>query len=118
MRELWLVGGVVRIECRHLPREQVLDAVDGMLGDAREHLAQVLFWVQVVEFRGADQTVEGGGALSAPIGTCEEIILAPQRDGSQRPFGGGMPTSGLCRAISPPMHSERESAALIVAEAA
>src|SRR5208282_4249673 len=27
-----------------------------------------------------------------------------------------MPTSGLCRAISPPMHSERESAALIVAE--
>ena len=32
--------------------------------------------------------------------------------------GTGMPTSGLCRAISPPMHSERESAALIVAEAA
>ena len=30
----------------------------------------------------------------------------------------GMPTSGLCRAISPPMPSERESAALIVAEAA
>ena len=30
----------------------------------------------------------------------------------------GMPTSGLCRAISPPMGSERVSAALIVADAA
>jgi hypothetical protein len=29
-----------------------------------------------------------------------------------------MPTSGLCRALSPPIHSERELAALIVAEAA
>ena len=75
MQGLWLVGGVVSIECSHLPRQQVLDAVDGMLGDAREHLAQVLFGVQVVEFRATDQTVEGGGARSAPIGTCEEIIL-------------------------------------------
>jgi hypothetical protein len=33
-------------------------------------------------------------------------------------ISGGMPTSGLCRAISPPMGSERESAALIVREAA
>ena len=30
----------------------------------------------------------------------------------------GMPTSGLCRAISPPTDSERVSAALIVADAA
>jgi hypothetical protein len=29
-----------------------------------------------------------------------------------------MPTSGLCRVISPPMYRERESVALIVAEAA
>ena len=33
-------------------------------------------------------------------------------------ISGGMPTSGLCRAPSPPVHSERELAALIVAEAA
>jgi len=30
-------------------------------------------------------------------------------------ISSGMPTSGLCRAVSPPMHSERELAALIVA---
>jgi hypothetical protein len=33
-------------------------------------------------------------------------------------ISGGMPTSGLCRALSPPIYSERELAALIVAEAA
>jgi hypothetical protein len=76
VRGLWLVGGVVRIECSHLPRKQVLDAVDGVLGDARKHLTQILLGVDTIQFRATDQTVEGGGALSAPIGTCEEIILA------------------------------------------
>jgi hypothetical protein len=35
-----------------------------------------------------------------------------------RGTSGGMPTSGLCRAVSPPVYSERDLAALIVAEAA
>jgi hypothetical protein len=53
-----------------------------MVGDAREHFAQVLFRVQVVEFGRADQGVEGGGALTARIGAGKEVILAAQGDGA------------------------------------
>jgi hypothetical protein len=34
------------------------DAVDGVVGDAREHFAQVGFGIDAVEFGGADQPVD------------------------------------------------------------
>ena len=113
----WLEGWSVS-SAASFQGQQVLDAVDGMVGEAGEHVAEVALRIEAVEFRGTDQTIEHGGALSALIRTGEEVILASQRDGTQSPFGGGMPTSGLCRALSPPIYSERELAALIVAEAA
>ena len=73
-----MAGGVVSIECSHLPREQFLDAVDGMLGEAGEHLAEVLSGIEAVEFRAADQAIEDGGAFAALIRTGEEVILASQ----------------------------------------
>jgi hypothetical protein len=89
-----------------------------MVGEAGENLAEVALRVEAVEFRCADQAIEHGGAFAALIRTGKKVILASQGDGTQSPFGGGMPTSGLCRVISPPMYRERESVALIVAEAA
>ena len=89
-----------------------------MVGEAGEHVAEVALRIEAVEFGGADQAIEYGGAFAALIRTGEEVILASESDGAESPFGGGMPTSGLCRASSPPTDSERESAALIVAEAA
>jgi hypothetical protein len=32
-----------------MPRQKLLDAVDGMIGDAGEHLAQISFRIQAVE---------------------------------------------------------------------
>ena len=76
MRGLRSAGGVVGIECSHLPREEFLDAVDGMVGEAGEHVAQVALRIETVEFRGADQAVEGGGALAALVRTGKEVVLA------------------------------------------
>jgi hypothetical protein len=59
-----------------------------MVGEAGEHVAQVALRIETVEFRGADQAVEGGGALAALIRTGEEVVLASQSDGTQGPFGG------------------------------
>ncbi len=113
-----MAGGAVSIECSHHPREQFFDAVDGMVGESGEHVAEVALWIEAVEFGGAGQAIEHGGAFTALIRTGEEVILASESDGTQSSFRSGMPTSGLCRALSPPMYSERELAALIVAEAA
>jgi hypothetical protein len=52
------------------PGEQFADASDGMAGDSRQHLAQVFFWVQPIEFGRTDQAVNRRGAVPANIGTC------------------------------------------------
>lgn len=52
-----------------IPGQEFLDAADGVVGHAGEHLAQVFLGVQVVEFGGAEQTVKGDGALPTGIGT-------------------------------------------------
>jgi len=50
-----------------------------MVGEAGEHVAQVALRIETVEFRGADQAVEGGGALPARIGAGKEVVLAFMR---------------------------------------
>jgi hypothetical protein len=39
----WFDG--VRQSGGDVPREEFLDAVDGMIGDASQHLVEVCFWV-------------------------------------------------------------------------
>ena len=46
-----------------------------MVGDAREHLAQVSFGIDVVELGGADQAVNCGGTFAAGVGACEQVAL-------------------------------------------
>ena len=70
-----------------VPREELLDAVDGMIGDASHHLAEICFRVETVEFRRGDQTVDNSSPISARIGTCEEIVLPSQGDGPRGTFG-------------------------------
>ena len=59
-----------------------------MVGEAGEHVTQVALRIEAVQFRGADQAVEGGGALPARIGAGKKVVLASQSDGTQSPFGG------------------------------
>jgi len=72
---------------RDIPRQQFVEPIDGVIRDALEHVVQVGEGLDVVELGGADEGVERRGALSAGIGSGEEIILSAQGDTAQRTFG-------------------------------
>jgi hypothetical protein len=67
------------LECDELwgdvPRQQFLNAVDGMLADALEHMTQVGGRIDTVEKTGSDQAVDIGRALPAGIRTSEQKIV-------------------------------------------
>ena len=53
--------------CEDMPRQQFLDSVDGMVGDALQDLAKISFRVEAVQFGRADQTVDGGSPFPTGI---------------------------------------------------
>ena len=60
---------------RHgVPRQQLIDAVDRVLGDALEHVLQVGLWIQAAEFRGSDQGIHCCGPFASGVRTSEQII--------------------------------------------
>ena len=82
-------GGVCHGEFRReVPGQEFLDAVDGMIGDAGQHVSEIRFGIETVEFGAADQAVDRGGALAAGIGTREQEVFPTQSNGAQGAFGG------------------------------
>src|SRR3954451_9483425 len=61
-----------------------------MVGDARQGSAEVKRWIDSAEFGCTNEGVERGGALTARIGTKEQVILPSDRDGAERPFRGAV----------------------------
>jgi hypothetical protein len=59
-------GQTYRYECVGA-FNQLAAAANGMLGDALEHISQPGLRVDIVEFRCADQGIDGGSALTAAI---------------------------------------------------
>jgi hypothetical protein len=51
------------------PWQQFVDAIDGMLGDASDDLAQVGLGIKAIQFGGANQGVDRGAAFAAAVGT-------------------------------------------------
>ena len=60
------------------PREQLVDSVDRVIGDARDDVAQIGFWVEPVELGSLDERVHLRGSDSAAVRTREEIIFSAQ----------------------------------------
>jgi hypothetical protein len=52
----------------HIPRQQLVDATDRMIGDAHEYAMQIALRVDVVEFAGFHETVNDRRALTAAVG--------------------------------------------------
>ena len=48
-----------------VPRQQLVELLSGMAGDAGEHVGEPGLRIDVVQFGGDDQAVEDGGALAA-----------------------------------------------------
>jgi hypothetical protein len=56
-----------------VPGQELLDAVDRMVGDAGQHIAEIGFGIETVEFGSADQAVDRGGSFAA--GVAQEFAL-------------------------------------------
>ncbi len=72
--------------CGEIPGEEFLDAVDGVLGDPLEHATEIELRIQSVELGCSQQRVDGGGAVTAGIGSTEQEVLPAQGYGAQCPF--------------------------------
>ena len=83
LKRLWVGLSVAG----QVPGQQFGDAIDGVIGDAREHGPEIVFRVDAVELGRTDEGVEGG-SLSAGIGANEEVVLPAHSNGAQRAFGG------------------------------
>ena len=55
-----------------------------MIGDAREHLAQICFRIESVQFCRPDQTIEGCGTIPAAIRSREQVVLPANGNGANK----------------------------------
>ncbi len=73
-----------------VPRQELLDTVDGMIGDVRQHMLQIGFGIEAVELGRPDEGIEDGGAFASAIGAGEEIVATAHGNPTQGPFGCGV----------------------------
>jgi hypothetical protein len=59
-----------------IPGQQFRNAIDGMIGDTFQYMAQVEFRIEAVELGCSQQSIDRSRAFSAGIGTGEEIVFA------------------------------------------
>ena len=60
-----------------VPGQEFLDAVDGVLGDLFEHASEIELRIKPVELGCSQQRVDGGGAVTAGIGTTFSFHRTP-----------------------------------------
>jgi len=80
-----------------VPGQEFRNAVDGVVGDARQHFTQIGFGIEAVELRRTDQAVDRRSAFPTSIRSGKQVVLPAQSYAAQRAFGGVMPRAGLCR---------------------
>ena len=71
-----------------VPRQQIGDAVDGMVRDDGQDVSKVELRIQSVKLGRANERVDGSGSFSSRVGAGKEIVLSVQCDSPQRAFCG------------------------------
>src|SRR5665213_2610592 len=71
-----------------VPGQKLIQPPDSMIVDTRQHVGEPGLWIDIVEFGGGDEGVDGGSAPSALIGTGEGPVSSSDGDGSQFALGG------------------------------
>jgi hypothetical protein len=66
------------LRCSDIPGQQILDAVDQVIGDLFEHAAEVEFRIKPVQFRRSQQRIDRGCTFATRIGPTEQEILPAQ----------------------------------------
>ena len=71
-----------------VPRQQFVDPLGRMIGQSGEDAGEPGLRVDIVEFAGLDQGMDGGGAAASGVGAGELPVLAPDGHAAQAAFGG------------------------------
>jgi hypothetical protein len=58
-----------------------------MIRQSGEHVHEPSLRIDIVEFGGLDQRVDGGGAMAAFVRACEGPVLSSDRDAAHGPLG-------------------------------
>ena len=70
-----------------VPGQEVVYPVDGMLGDALQHVAQPSLGVDAIELGRANQAIHRGRALAAAVGAGKQEVAPAVCNAAQRPLG-------------------------------
>jgi hypothetical protein len=65
------------------PGQEVVDAIHGMRGDMRQHMAQPGFGVDPVQLGRSNQPIHDSGAFAAAVGAGKQEVAPAQRDAAQ-----------------------------------
>src|SRR5579859_3305987 len=78
-----------RLLYRHqTPRQQLVDSVDGMLGDTLEHRTQIHIRFDAIQACRADQAVDDRRTLSTAVRTSEQIVAPAENQRPDRSLRG------------------------------
>ena len=88
-----------------VPGQEVVNAVDRMVGDVGQHMAEPGLGVNTVELGGADQRVDRGCPFAAAVGAGEQVV-APAAGSGHTGWPPPCPTCGTafpetCAASAP-----------------
>jgi hypothetical protein len=73
-----------------VPRQELLDAADGVIGDMREHMAQIGFGIEPVEPGRPDEGIEDSGAFASAVRAGEEVVATTDGNTAQGSLGCGV----------------------------
>ncbi|PZW90426.1 hypothetical protein DFS13_13925 [Burkholderia sp. 28_3] len=72
---------------RHVPRQQLVDAVDRMVSDALENIGEICLGIEAVQARRADQAIHRGSTFVTGVGAGEQVIPSAEGDAAQHSLG-------------------------------
>ena len=97
-------GGGVRLCGFPVPGQQIGDLAGRMIGDAGEHVGEILLRVEAAELCRFDQRIESRCTAAAGVGAGEQVIFAADRDERRAR------SAGLLSRASRPSSRHRSSA--------
>jgi hypothetical protein len=59
-----------------VPREQLLNAIDRMIGDALEYVLEIALRIDAIKFATFDDSINDRGALTAGVGAKKQIMFS------------------------------------------
>ena len=76
-----------RVSARRCAGQKLANAVDGVIGEMSQHMAQPGFGSDPVQLRRADQRVNRGGTCATAVGDCKQVVATTDGHAAQHALG-------------------------------